>query len=185
MSSISSIGSIGTWMPSVQAPSASTPGGTGAGILSGSSGAYAGLTSVQESYQSTGMSVTTSVQNIVTQFGAALPQDETLRALAVLMLLAQLLDLLSGKNQDGGQAGGGLSNTGLSAGLLVLTNSGSSMSFVMESSSYHMAAGAAYASSSFSANSMSGLDASGIVSPTDTGAHMNAGDGGHQLDVVA
>jgi hypothetical protein len=184
MSQISAIGTGMAPLPGMQMPMVTATDGAGAAAQAASAGTVGSSSVIQESSLSTGVSVTSSVQTMIAQFAAAIPQDEASRAMAVLLLLAQLLELLTGKKQEEGQTLGGLSNGNSAAGLLLLSGGSESLSFVSQSSSYEMASTQVYSASSVPATPADGAVTLDVVSPTNTGAAMNAGDGGHQLDVV-
>lgn len=135
---------------------------------------------VQESHQSMSMSMSSQVQTMVAQYGFGLESDESLRAMVILALLLQMLEAMQGGQDKGMLIAPPLGNGGGGATLL-MSNASFSASMSMESSSYQMVASEAYASAS--TNSQTGL-AEGVA-PTDTQGTAEAGDGGHQLDVVA
>ncbi len=132
------------------------------------------------------ISIASNVQSMVAQFAPTMASEDILRTLIILMLLQELLRQQSGggqqdSNQMLGALAGGLGQGGMS---LVMTDESYSASFSMESTSLELTASQAYQGPSSVAmnGATTGLD---IVQPTDTGAPMNAGDGGHQLDIVA
>jgi len=186
MSQIAPVGSNLMSPQPVQTPPAggteSISGGQQAG---GSCTAMARTAMVQESYQSMAVSVASNVELMVAQFGATMPADELLRALIVLLLLQQLLEQITGGEQEDSPTISALGQGGGRGGFLLLASQNTSVSVAMESWSYQAMATEAYASTASSAGHVGSSPTLSTVTPTDTGATMNAGDGGHQLDVVA
>jgi len=175
MSDIAPIGSAGT-PPS---PSQGVAGG-GSGQAASSSSS-AGATAIQETHQSMSMSVSSQVSMLAAQIGIGGESDQTTRDLVVTILLMMLLELLEGRQSEDQLKLGALS--GGQSGTLLLTSGGMSTSMTMSSSSYQMTAVEAYSSNAAAADG--GAGAAQPITPTDTDGATNAGDGGHQLNVVA
>jgi hypothetical protein len=184
MSEIASIASSLTSPPAYQAAPTAIEDGAAAADQAGSSNLVASTMSIQESYQSMSVSVGSRVDAMMAQLGAGMPTDELLRALVLLLLLQQLLEQMNG-SQGGGDLLTALGQAVGQNGQIFLASESYDASFVMESSSYQMTATEVYLSGASLAGGGGDLSGLNVIQPTDAGASMNAGDGGHQLDVVA
>ncbi len=192
MSEIAPIGSSG--LPATPCQGATGPGsaqaaaGTGAAQGAGlsqttSATSYAGATSIQETYQATSLSASSQINMMMAQFGLDTPSNGLMRELIILALLLKLLEMLEGRKDEGSLLYGALGQS--QNATLLWSSVGYSASMSMESSSYQMSVSEAYASSSMTAGQASGAVLSDAVAPTDTQGALDAGDAGHQLNVVA
>jgi hypothetical protein len=184
MSEIAPIGSSPVSPQAYQLAPTTVDNSAAATSQAGGTNFVASTMSVQETYQSMSVSIGSRVDTLIAQLGTGAPTDEMLRALVLLLLLEQLLRQMNG-SQGGSDPLAALGNIGGQDGQISLASSSYDASFIMESSSYQMTATEVYLSGMTSAGPNGDLSGLNVVQPTDAGASMNAGDGGHQLDVVA
>ncbi len=184
MSEIAPVGSQG-----ISSAPSQTEAGTPATQHTNVSGAStassaASAMSIQETYQSVSMSFSSQVDMVVAQFSNLAGSEELARLLAILILLDRLLELLTGGNEDSQSSLADSLGQGQGANAMLYSASYSA-SFAMTSETYQMSAAEAYASSSTTVGQPDGTVTPDAVAPADAQGSMDAGDGGHQLDVVA
>ncbi len=186
MSDVAPIGPTGTPSTSMPATTGTNAGQQVAGAQQATSSSQTGSVSTVQSQQSMSMSMSSTVQTLAESYGYAMQMDEVTRSLVVLALLLRLLEMMEG-GEDKGQLIAGVAGAlgqGQSTSFF-LSNTNFQTSLSMSSSSYQMTASEAYAANATTSGQAAGTTPTDIVAPTDTQAGADAGDGGHQLNVIA